>query len=453
MTLNNDNSIIKIIDSSGNPLDTTPEGLKQLELMDHRLNKDNCKLDMKNVIDDVGMDDIALMIKRSNAGINIIAHILVNRPGSGRDRIRYYFLYNNKNIGKYNLLDVLKDFIDKIKEKIREENEKYIKNNKGLDSEKYVKIDDNKDSAFIFEDLNKVVSSNSIHKPIDDNIFDAISKYFNKGRPLQFKTDSIEKAVRFLIDLDSKIIDTKKYVYYILYLPTKTRRAINPDAVNISIAQDRYINDIEFTEELKTFIRDYERDKIENEIKNKVDSIQKEIEPGITNSHVAWKSQKINLSSEIRKRLAENLYKTIDKFTEDIKSEMRLYGMSDSFRDQDTQFMSNVNIGVLRWFKNLILLFLVISIGFISGMYVESNGIDIPYVHNIIAPVPTDVPMTTDVPITNVSDNTTLTYTDNKTPTDTQKTIPIVIQYSTTPKATPNSTVSTAASSSTKNQK
>lgn len=409
MTVNSENSIIKIIDSSGNPLDTTVEGLKQLELMGYRLNRDNCKLGVKNVIDDVAMDDIALMIKRSNAGINIIAHILVSRPDSSRDH-RYYFLYNNKITGKYSLLEVLKDFIDNIREKIREENEKYVKNNRDLDNKKYVKINDNKDSVFIFEDLNKVINSNSSHKSIDDNMFEAISKYFDKGRPLQFETDSIEKAVRFLIGLDSKIIDTKKYVYYILYLPTKTRRAINPDAVNISIVQDIHPVDVEPTEDLKKFIQDYKRDKAENEIKEKINKIQNEIEPEIIKSYNTWKDKKIYLDSEIRRRLAENLYPTVCHFVEDIEFEIKSF-MPDNSKIKFR--ISKLYVSTDRRFLRFLQLSLAISIGFLLGLYLPSFAPSLEHYGlnvTIFIPSSTEISTPSDYityPAENVSSNMT----------------------------------------------
>lgn len=414
MTLDNNNikSTIKIVDSSGNPLDTT-QGLKQLELMGYRLNEERHKLDMKNVIDDVAMDDIVLMIKRSNIGINIIVHMMLGKIPSDDRNGRYYFFYNSTH--KYGTIEILKDFIHKI----GEETKKYS-----------MEIKDNKESLFIFESLNAVINSHIPYRTIDSNTVDAICKYLDKKRPLQFETGSVEKAIHFLINLDSKIINIKKDVYYILYMPTKTRRAINPDAINISIIKDRQISDVEFTEELKTFIRDYERDKAENEIKNKVDSIQRNIEPGIINSYDAWKSQKINLSSEIRKRLAENLYKTVNKFAVDIESERILYGMSDSetHRDNNMQFkVSNVRIGIQRWFINLILLFLVLSIGFISGIYVESKGIDIPFIHNVITLTP---------------EEQTVTTGDNATSASTSSTpIPEVVPTETTSTPTPSTTI------------
>lgn len=384
-TLNNNvKSIIKIIDSSGNLLDTT-KGLDQLEQMGYRINGERHKLDMKNVVDDVAMDDIILTIKRSSVGIDIIAHIIGKRPSDDRNG-RYYILY--RNIEKHNLIEILKDFVYKI----REETKKYS-----------MEIKDNKDSLFIFESINTAINSYISYGTVDNNKFDAICKYFDKKLPLQLDTNNIENAIHFVVNLDSKIMNIKKDAYYILYMPTKTRRATNPDVINISIVQDRYIKDIEFTEKLKIFICDYEKNKIEDEIKNKVDTIQKEIEPGITNSHAIWRSRKIDLSSDIRKRLAENLYKTVNKFLDDIESERTLYGMSGSdkqSRDHNVKFkVSKRQTVVQRLFINFILLLLFVSIGFVSGMYVESNGIDIPYISNIMT-ISSDI-VSTDEPILN----------------------------------------------------
>lgn len=347
------NSILKIVLSSGDLLDTSIEGIDQLRRMGYYI--ENNKLDMRTIrsmdINDIMMDDISLLIRRSGTSIKIIAHSHGKSNEKDKRENRYYFLYNSDS-NTLSLLDILKDFTNKAIDESKKNNFEIIKNNK--------------ESIYLFDNLEKVIEKNALFLK-DEDLLGAIRSCLNKGRQPQFETSNIEKAISFFISLDKEL--SINNIYYILYVPkrSKTLRD-NNNIINIYVDQERHIPNIESIKEFKEYLQKYKKLKVEFDIKNKIKDTQKDIDAGILNSYSTWKDKRKDLKPEIRKGLAENLYSIVSKFTNDTIDEINLFSTSQS--DRTKYNIGNV-VEVNGWFMFLIQLSLVAILAFILGAYLS----------------------------------------------------------------------------------
>lgn len=344
------NSVIKIALSSGDLLDTSTDSISQLRRMGYDL--DNNKLDMRTIksmnIKGIMMDDISLLISRSQTFTKIIAHSHGRMMKDKREN-RYYFLYNCE--GSNNLLEILKDFNNKAIEESKKNNFEIIKNNK--------------ESIFLFENLEQIVKNN-ISFSKDEDLFDTIHSYLDKGLQPQFETSDIGKAISFFISLDKESFF--KNIYYILYIPKRLKIIEANNIINVYVDKEKYIPNIEPIKEFKKHFINYKKQKKEQFIKTKVGAVRQDIESGIINSYTLWKDKRKDFTSEIRKDLAINLFSTVSNFANDIIDEIDLYSGTQSD-------YVKYNIGKIgdRRFLRLFLIVMIIVVAFVLGVYLSPH--------------------------------------------------------------------------------
>ena len=255
-----------ITDSLGYPLGIKEDGLTQLGQMGYNIDKINKKIDM------VPISDIALLIKRSENIIHIVAHTHGKKTGDKRPN-RYYFFYkNNGNVYSRDFVTILKDFVNEVYKTSEKHN---------------IEIINTIESLFIFKALNNTLNYNL--NLYDSILFEAANEYLNKNLPLKFETNSIKIATLFLINLDFHNSESN-YLKYIIYLHTGAMSCEEANVVNIYINHNRTASGIEPIGEFKTFYEKYKLNKYRGENPPKINKYIQTYKGMMIKNHLNYKN-------------------------------------------------------------------------------------------------------------------------------------------------------------------